>query len=82
MSEPTHSISVRLQRTIVEEGYVSVPVTEDLLQPEADAEGQRFLDGEKVFAAAVLIEPSNGWLPEGSQVGIHPIQKAPDTPNP
>lgn len=77
MADPTHSISVRLQRTILEEGYVSVPVTEDLLQP-AEADGTRFLDGAKVFAAALLLEPANGWLPESSAVEVHAIQKAPD----
>ncbi|MCE9621467.1 MAG: hypothetical protein K8R99_03875 [Actinomycetia bacterium] len=80
MSEPTQSISVRLRRTVVQEGYVSVPVTEDLLQP-ADADGTRFLDGAKVLAAATLLEPVDGWLPEGSEVEVHPIQKAPDDPD-
>ena len=77
MAEPTHSISVRLQRTTIEEGYVSVTVTDDLLQP-AEADGTRFLDGAKVLAAALPLEPANGWLPESSGVEVHPIQKAPD----
>lgn len=74
----TYSISVRLRRTTTEEGYVSVPVTEDLMQAEAAPDGTRFLDGEKVLAAALNLTPPNGWLPETSEVEVHPIQKEPD----
>lgn len=74
---PTYSISVRLQRTTTEECFVSVPVTDDVMQ-EPDADGVMRLDAAKVIAAAVeLGEASAEWTQESRQVTPHPIQKPP-----
>ena len=75
----TYSISVRLQRTTVEERYVSVPVTEAMMQAEPDEDGARRLDPGKLVAAAIeLGQDDTDWLPEARSVVLHPIQKAPD----
>jgi len=81
MDEPrTYSIGVRLRRTVLESAFVSVPITEEVMQPEADAQGRRRLDAEKVMAAAVRLglEPSTRWEPESAPlVEFHPVQTPP-----
>ncbi|MFG2692974.1 hypothetical protein [Kitasatospora sp. NPDC048407] len=74
----SYSISVRLRRTTVEEAYVSVPVTDAVMQDEPDADGSQHLDAAKVFAVALELGASAEWLPEDGRVVVHPIQKAPD----
>ncbi|MFC9817347.1 hypothetical protein ACFVJM_35445 [Streptomyces virginiae] len=76
----SYSISVRLQRTTVEEAYVSVPVTDAVMQrePADDGSWSYRLDTDKLFAAAVELGNEADWLSEGQQTVVHPIQKAPD----
>ncbi|EPD68820.1 hypothetical protein [Streptomyces sp. HGB0020] len=74
----TYSVSVRLRRTVVEERYVSVPITEALLQSDPDEDGARRLDPDKLVAAAIRLGQDDAdWRPEGREVTMHPIQKAP-----
>ncbi|MEV0522003.1 hypothetical protein AB0I66_01155 [Streptomyces sp. NPDC050439] len=73
----TYSISVRLQRTTVEEAYVSVPVTDAVMQQEPAENGSSRLDKEKFVAAAIELGGEAEWLPEQQQVALHPIQQAP-----
>ncbi|NEB79530.1 hypothetical protein G3I40_30570 [Streptomyces sp. SID14478] len=75
----TYSISIRLQRTSVEERYVSVPVTDAVMRTEPNADGTYGLDTEKLLAAAIeLGQDDADWSSEAREVTIHPIQKAPD----
>lgn len=75
----SYSVSVRLQRTTVEERYISVPITNAVMRAEPDPDGSRRLDPEKILAAAIeLGHDDTDWLPEDREVTIHPIQKAPD----
>lgn len=74
----SYSISFRLQRTTVEETYVSVPVTDALLREEPAEDGSFRIDTEKFVAAAIELGSGADWLPENQQVVPHPIQKAPD----
>ena len=76
---PTYSISVRLQRTTLEEAYVSVPVTGDVMDGHADKDGSFHLDPEKVMAAAVALGREADWAVEERSVSVHPVQKAPPT---
>ncbi|WP_329547700.1 hypothetical protein OG548_29910 [Streptomyces sp. NBC_01356] len=79
----TYSISVRLKRATVEERYVSVPVTEAMMQAQPDEDGSYHLDPEKIVAAAIeLGQDDTDWLPEDREITIHPIQKAPDDVQP
>ncbi|MEU4119089.1 hypothetical protein AB0F71_31925 [Kitasatospora sp. NPDC028055] len=71
-----YSISVRLRRTTVEESYVSVPVTDAVMQEEPAEDESYGLDTDKLFAVAVELGRGAEWLPEEHQV--HPVQKAPD----
>jgi hypothetical protein len=74
----TYSISVRLRRTVVEERYVSVPVTEAVLQDQPDEDGSLRLDGQKVFEEALRLgADEQDWLPEDRTVEVHPIQQPP-----
>lgn len=74
----SYSISVRLQRTTVEEAYVSVPVTDAVMLREPADDGSFRLDTDKLFAAAVELGSEADWLSEGQRTVVHPIQKAPD----
>jgi hypothetical protein len=75
----SYSISVRVQRLTVEEGYVQVPVDGAVMSPEPAADGSYHLDGGKVMAEATrLASDLDTWLLEECTVSIHPIQKAPD----
>ena len=78
----SYSISVRLQRTTVEESYVSVPVTDAVMQEEPAEDGSYRIDTEKLFAAAVELGSEADWLSEEQRVVVHPIQKAPDSVSP
>jgi hypothetical protein len=75
----SYSIAVRLQRVTVEECHVSVPVTDAVLRPEPDENGERFLDPEKVFAAALALGAEQAdWRAEEQSMTLHPVQQAPD----
>lgn len=76
----SYSISVRVQRTTVEQAYVSVPVTGAVMQAEPAADGSYRLDGAKLFAAAVELGRSVAtWQLEERQVSVHPIQGPDDS---
>jgi len=76
------SISFRLRRTTTEEGYISVPVTPDLLKPRDKDDGVldgEVLDVEKVVERALSIgkESEIDWQPETDpEIVLHPLQKA------
>ena len=74
MSE-TYSVLVHLQRTVVLDAYVSVPVTEELLRQEAD--GSHRLNTDKLFAAARELGNDRrvDWQVESSDTQVHGIQK-------
>lgn len=70
----TYSIQVRLQRTTVEDGYVSVPITGAVTMQHED--GSTRVDGAAVFAAALRMgaDPRVEWKAETTQVQVHPLQ--------
>ncbi|MFD8480462.1 hypothetical protein [Kitasatospora sp. NPDC059673] len=74
----SYSISVRLQRTTVEEAYVSVPVTDAMMRDEPNEDGSYGIDVTEFYAAALQLGAAAEWLPEDRSVVVHPIQKAPD----
>ncbi|GAA5191625.1 hypothetical protein GCM10023322_49400 [Rugosimonospora acidiphila] len=80
MTEPvSYSISVRLRRVTAEEGYVSVPVTDAVMSPEPDQDGNLHLDPEKLWAEAIRLGSRlDTWRIEERDVTPHPIQKAPE----
>ncbi|WP_405822268.1 hypothetical protein OG241_38775 [Streptomyces sp. NBC_01390] len=74
----TYSVSVRLRRTVVEERYVSVPITDAVMNPDPDEDGARHIDSAKLVAAAIQLGQDDAdWLPEEREVKLHPIQQAP-----
>jgi hypothetical protein len=75
----TYSVSFRLRRTVVEERYVSVPITDAVMQADPDEDGAYRVDMGKLVAAAIQLGQDDAdWLPEEREVTLHPIQKAPD----
>jgi hypothetical protein len=74
----TYSVSWRLQRITTEYGYVSVPVTPDLVIQQADGTGR--LDVTKMVQRAIELGRTADveWHAEDQQVQPHPIQKPPE----
>lgn len=72
------SISWRLQRVVTEYAYVTVLVTEDLIDAQPDGTGR--INVEKMVARARELGtwPQAHWLPEAVEIQMHPIQKAPE----
>lgn len=81
MSEPTtHSISFRLRRTTIEEAFVSVPVTEEILQTTPDEDGYRHIDPEKAVKVALDLgrNAETHWITEAEpEITLHPLQTEP-----
>jgi hypothetical protein len=78
MSESNVSIMVRIRRTTVEEIHVSVDVTNDMIEEEAD--GSSHLAPGKIFEAAVRMGQTQelAWRREGEPcVEVHPLQTPP-----
>ena len=75
---PTYSVSFRLRRITTEYGYVSVPITDDLIITQADGTGR--IDTEKMVERAIALGNSPGlmWREENREVGPHPTQQAPE----
>src|SRR5439155_21257033 len=80
VTEPaSYSISVRVRRVTVEDGFVKVPVTDAVMNAEPTADGKYRLDGAKVMdEAARLAAHLAEWRVEEQDVSIHPIQQPPD----
>jgi hypothetical protein len=71
---PAYSIKFRLQRTVKESAFVSVPITPDLLKEDG------YLDAEKAMQLAVRMGEleSVSWEVEGEPVvEPHPLQLPP-----
>lgn len=78
MDETAYSISLRLQRTTTEYGYVTVPVTDDILTIGDNGEGR--IDTEKFFRKGIELSnsPMMVWYPEDKRIEVHSIQTAPE----
>jgi hypothetical protein len=68
------NIQLRLQRTIQEDAYISIPWTEEIMRRNAD--GTAELDTEKLVALAVEVGENPGveWKQESLSIEPHPIQ--------
>ena len=69
--EKSVSVQITVQRTKVEYGFVSVLISEDLL----DDDGQ--LDTDKLLSASVTAanNPNMQWHDEDMSYGVNPMQK-------
>ena len=77
----TYSISFRLRRTTHEDAFVSVPVTDEVMQNAPDQQGHRRLDVDKLIREAISLghDAKIRWRLEGEPVlEPHPIQVAPN----
>ena len=72
---PSYSIRFRLQRTVKETAFVSVPISPDLMLEDGH------LDAEKAMQIAVRLgeHESVQWEPDGEPVvAPHPLQLPPN----
>ena len=80
-----YAVSVRLRRVITESVHVSVPVTDDVTEPDPKDATCRRINGEKIFQFAVeqAKQGSTRWELDGDIiVEPHPIQTAPPSTQP
>jgi hypothetical protein len=78
MESNTLSISVRLRRRHAETAHVSVPITEEVMRPSDEGEGQK-LDVDKIMETALQLGKldSTEWEIEGEpEIQLHPVQSA------
>lgn len=76
----TYSICFRLRRTIVEDAFVRVSVTDEVFKAYPDKDGKVRLDTEMLIKAAIMLgdDPSTRWLPEDRPtIQLHPWQIPP-----
>jgi len=73
----TYSIALRVRRIVYEDAYISVPVTEAIMKPSADADGNVHLDTEALMAEGIRISKDARieWRMESTTTDIHPIQQ-------
>ena len=71
----TYSIQLRLKRTIVEDAYVSVFVTDSIMKVKED--GSTGIDFEKFVKEAIALGENSevDWQIESSVIEAHSIQK-------
>ena len=75
----TYSICIRLRRTTIEDAFVRVPVTGEVIRAP-DKEGKLQLDTDKIVKAALLLGNSSAtqWTKEDQPlVEPHPVQLPP-----
>lgn len=70
----TYSIALHLRRTIHEDAFVAVPVTNAILRQNED--GTASIDFEAFVAEAVRVSQNQGvdWQIESSATEPHPVQ--------
>jgi hypothetical protein len=67
----TVSIQIRLRRTTIEYGYVSVEVTQDMIGPDSRLDAEELFRRAQEFGA----EPQMVWYREEQVTEPHPIQQ-------
>lgn len=69
------SVALRLRRTVYEDAYVAVPVTDAVMKKKAD--GTFGIDFDALAAEAIRIgkDPRVEWKVESSEITAHPTQK-------
>lgn len=75
----TYSITVRLRRTKTEQAFVSLPITDELMESDSEVSGESRLAVERVMQAASRLgnAPNTEWKVDGEvTVELHPIQTA------
>ena len=75
MNQPNASILLHVQRTTVEDAFIAVPVSADLLNAQPDGTGR--IDGERLLQAAMALaqDPRVSWRTESSETAPHPVQQ-------
>jgi hypothetical protein len=72
--QDTYSIQVRLRRTCHEDAFVSVPVTDAIVDRQPDGTGR--INPKALVAAAMQIskDPRVEWKRESMETTMHPVQ--------
>ena len=70
-------IVLRLQRTIVEDAYVAVPMTSAIMKPEPEPDGTYRIDFDAFVREAIRLSEDEtvDWAREQRTVAPHPTQQ-------
>jgi hypothetical protein len=73
----TYSIALRMRRTIYEDAYIAVPVTDAVVKKKED--GSLGVDPAALMAEGIRISRDDRveWQVESTKTEPHPIQQAP-----
>ena len=71
-----HSIALRVRRTIYQDAYIAIPVSEAIVRRGDD--GTLHIDQEKMRAEGIRISQDSRveWQVESTSTELHPIQQA------
>jgi hypothetical protein len=75
------SVSFRMHRVTTETAHVSVLLTPELMQPNANEPGTEKINVERLVQAALdqARLPSTVWKLDGeTEIALHPVQTPPD----
>ena len=72
--QDTYSIQIRLRRIYYEDAFVSVPVKDEIVEPQPDGTGR--INPQALVAAAIEIgnNPRVEWKRESVETVMHPVQ--------
>ncbi len=75
-SEGQTCIRLRLRRVVVEDAYVAVPLTAEIMRDEPEPDGSHRLDFDRFAQAAVALSGNAGvdWRAEERTTQVHPTQ--------
>jgi hypothetical protein len=78
MDDREHTcIVLRLQRTVVEDAYVAVPMTAAIMKQEPEPDGSCRIDFDAFVREAVRLSGSDSveWAPEQRTIQPHSVQQ-------
>lgn len=78
MTDTNTCIAIRLRRTIHQDAYLRVPLTEALRKKTPEEDGSYPLDTDALFAEATRMGELSAieWQVEESSAAVHPLQRA------
>lgn len=73
----SYSIQLRVKRTTIEDAYVSVPVTQEIMKPQPDEKGNYSIDFDAFVKKGVELAANSqvDWKVEKVNTAAHDVQQ-------
>lgn len=77
MADKHTCIVLRLQRTIVQDAYIAVPVSDAIMKKEPEPDGSHRIDFEAFVREGIRLSQNDAvdWAVEESASAPHPVQQ-------